>query len=171
MVNWINLCAAIAKNNERGFHVPAIRAEEGAVELFKLPEMARMVLSKPTPIVLKDDDEDEELPPPPPPTKSIGLVVPLAAHPVEQRVPATTTVVVPKTQVKHQDRGFRRLNFTEVSLRPARMDRSRIKWACRKGAGASGAVVLLRTTGNFVRSNSPGAGPFPIRESKSTTTK
>jgi hypothetical protein len=104
MVNWINLCAAIAKNNERGFHLPAILAEEGVIELFKLPEMTRMVLSKPTNVVSKDDDEDEELPPPPPPTKSIGLVVPLAAPPVEQRVHATTTVAVPKTQDKHQDK-------------------------------------------------------------------
>jgi hypothetical protein len=80
MVNWINLCAAIAKNAERGFHVLELQSEEGVIERFTLAP----VLTQPTntPSSKNDVFDDDELPPPPPPTKSIGMVLPLVSSPV-----------------------------------------------------------------------------------------
>lgn len=86
MVNWINLCAAIAKNTERTFHIKELVAEEVVVDTFKLV----------APIVLEEDADD--LPPPPPPTKSIGVVLPLNTHSISTTVHTDSqTPVLTKT--------------------------------------------------------------------------
>jgi hypothetical protein len=79
MVNWINLCAAIAKNAERGFSLGNVSAkEEPVVERFRLSRTTVMV-STPLAQAKEEEEEEEDLPPPPPPTKSIGMVLPPTA--------------------------------------------------------------------------------------------
>lgn len=97
MVNWINLCAAIAKNAERGFHVLELQSEEGTIERFTLAPALTQATS--TLSSKNDFEDDDELPPPPPPTKSIGMVLPVFSTPVpvaERRDnPSGTVLSVP----------------------------------------------------------------------------
>jgi len=120
MVNWNSLCAAIAKNTERGFHVLEVNSEERVIERFTLPR------SHPVPALTQtansppknDFEDDDELPPPPPPTKSIGVVMPLVSNTVpssERRDNSAGTVpAVPMAATKEKPKALPRLTKQAV---------------------------------------------------------
>jgi len=118
MVNWTTLCAAIAKNTERGFHVHELLSEEGVIEKFRLPAPGP-VLKETPPIPPKNDfEDDDELPPPPPPTKSIGVVMPLVSDPVpidgRRDNPFGTMLSVPMAATKEKPKALPRLTKQAV---------------------------------------------------------
>jgi hypothetical protein len=110
MVTWTNLCAAIAKNNDRGFCVAAgDLVAEGRIDLFRLPVVKKehkIVL--PVEVVPVQEEDNEDLPPPPPPTKFVGapaIVVAAAAAPTPvAAVPPLVTQ--PKPKVPEQKRSL-----------------------------------------------------------------
>lgn len=117
MVNWINLCAAIAKNAERGFHVSELRAVERSIDVFKLPVLAeKTALTQPT-HVLSNDLDDDELPPPPPPTKSVGVVLPLVSSSlpiVERRDNPPGAAPMPPAATKEKPKSLPRVTKQAV---------------------------------------------------------
>ena len=103
MVTWTNLCAAIAKNNDRGFCIAAgDSVVERRIDLFRLPLIKKIhkivvpVEAVPVEAVSVEDEDDEDLPPPPPPTKFVGApATPVAAVPPIVSVAAPAAPLAP----------------------------------------------------------------------------